>query len=417
MRFPVDTWRLDNGIDVILLPDPSLPKVVVDVWYDVGSADDPLGKSGFAHLFEHLMFKGTQNVGEGEFDRLMEAVGGSNNASTGDERTNYYDFGPKGALELLLWLEADRMTGLQITQTKLDVEREVVRNERRQNYEDAPYGEVWLALPAMLFPPEHPLSRSGIGEHPDLLAATLEDVTAFYAKYYVPGNASVTIAGDFDPIAIRPWILETLGSLPARPVPERVLPPVPDVPHEAFRQLTDDVALPATVSAWHSAALYTDEDAALDVLAGILAGSDDSRLVKRLVYDDRSAQEIDVAQMSGRWGSIFMVQAFVAPDHTLEEVDAAIDEELAAFLSDKPPTDEEIERSRNNREIEKLYAAESLLGRAETVQSWRLHLGQVDGYEHDVGRFRRVDRAALIAEAAKLTEKRRARLHVVGEAE
>src|SRR5262249_20288989 len=158
--------------------------VVVDLWYDVGSIDDPAGRSGFAHLFEHLMFKGTRAVGEGGFDRAMESVGGSNNASTGDERTNYYDLGPAQALELFLWLEADRMTGLDITQEKMDVEREVVRNERRQNYEDAPYGEAWLSLPTMLYPASHPLSRPGIGDHADLLAASLDDVRAFYARYY-----------------------------------------------------------------------------------------------------------------------------------------------------------------------------------------------------------------------------------------
>jgi len=160
-EIPHETYTLDNGLQVVLIPDRRIPKVVVDVWYDVGSYDDPPGRSGFAHLFEHLMFKGTQRVGEGQFDALMEQAGGWNNATTSDERTNYFNVGPSSALELLLWLEADRMTSLDITQRKLDVEREVVRNEKRQNYEDRPYGAVWITLPEMLFGPDDPRADGG----------------------------------------------------------------------------------------------------------------------------------------------------------------------------------------------------------------------------------------------------------------
>jgi zinc protease len=417
IHVPHTSFALDNGLEVVLLPDRTLPKVVVDLWYDVGSWDDPLGKSGFAHLFEHLMFKGTPNVGEGEFDRRMEAVGASNNASTGDERTNYYDTGPAHTLELLLWLEADRMTGLDITQKKLDVEREVVRNERRQNYEDAPYGSVWLELPKLMFPADHPLSRSGIGEHADLLAATLDDVREFYAGWYVPSNAILAVAGDFDPAAARAWIQRTFGSLPARPRPFRATPSSwPDRPVAPHVTIRDEVALPLTVHAWHTPALYLPGDAELDALASMLSGSDDARLVRRLVYEEELAHEVDVAQMSSRWGSVFVVTAYAAEGKAIEDIDRIIEEELAAVANGRPPTDDEIERSRNNREVEKLYGAEPLLGRAETVLSYRYHLGTYDGFAHDLGRIRGVSVDSVRKQASRLVLDRRGLLHVLPEA-
>ncbi len=409
------SFVLENGLEVVLIPDRSLPKVVVDLWYDVGSYDDPIGRSGFAHLFEHLMFKGTSRVAQGEFDRAMEAVGGANNASTGDERTNFYDLGPRHALDLFLWLEADRMTGLEITQEKLDVEREVVRNERRQNYEDAPYARSWLELPRMMFPEGHPLARNGIGDHVDLLASTLDDVRDFYRRWYVPANAVLAVAGDFDPADAAAFVRSTFGTLPHRESPKRQVLPMPDRPVTSKLEFTDDVALPATIRAWHSPRLYTDGDAELDVLSNLLTGSDDARLSKRLVYEDRCAQEIDATQVSSRWGSMFLITAHAAPGHSIEEVDAAIDEELAALASTRPPTTEEIERGRNNREIDKLYGAESLLGRTEMLQSYRMHLGRFDGLDEDLRRIRGVTPESVHREASRLLPDRRALLHVVPE--
>lgn len=408
-----ESYKLDNGLEVVLIPDASLPKVVVDLWYDVGSYDDPQGRSGFAHLFEHLMFKGTPRVGEGQFDRVMEAAGAANNASTGDERTNYYDYGPKNTLDLLLWLESDRMTGLDITQKKLDVEREVVRNERRQNYEDSPYGMVWVELPKLMFAPEHPLSRSGIGNHEELMASSLDDVRSFYDTWYVPSNCVVAVSGDFDPVKVKSWVADTFGKIPARPAPKRSLVAMPDKPHAAFAELKDDVALPAVFYVWHSPGLYQPGDAALDVLSNVLTGSDDGRLTRRLVHKDRSAQEVSAFQASGRWGSLFMVSAYVAPGHTIEEVEKAIDEELAALSGDHPVTEDELERAKNKAEIGKLYAAESVMGRAELLQSYRMHVGRYDYLGEDIARYRKLVVGDVTAEVTRLSADRRARLHVL----
>jgi zinc protease len=245
------------------------------------------------------------------------------------------------------------------------------------------------------------------------MAASVGDVQAFYDTWYTPGNVVLAIAGDFDPQATRAWVTEVFGGLPARPIPERGPVAWPDKPARDYAELQDDVALPATLLLWHTPALYAPGDAELDVLAGILTGSDDGRLVKRLVYEDRSAQEVEAVQYSGRWGSVFLIQVFVSPDHSIEEVERAIDEELTALQGDRPPTLEEVERARNNAEIDKLYSAESIMGRAELLQSYWMHVGRFDWFAEDIGRYRATEPEGVLKEAQKLVPDRRARLHVV----
>lgn len=412
---PHETFELDNGLEVVLVPDRRLPKVVVDVWYDVGSYDDPAGKSGFAHLFEHLMFKGTGRVAEGEFDTLMEQAGGWNNASTADERTNYFDVAPSSALELLLWLEADRMTALDITQAKLDVEREVVRNEKRQNYEDRPYGELWMVLPPALFPEDNPMHRPGIGSHEELMASTLEDVTGFYKTYYVPSNAVLCVAGDFDSAEIKPLIQRLFGGLEPKPKPERTLAPMPDKPVKPQVTVTDTVSLPMVLLAWHSPRAYGEGDAALDVLSHLLAGSQDSRLVKRLVHEERLVQNVDATQWSARWQSQFVIDAMVAPSVDLDQVRSIVDEELAAVAGDRPPTEDEIRRAVANIEMGLLGEIETLLGRAEQLQRYRMYAGQYDYLDQDLARYRAVTPEAVVAQAKKLLPDNRTEIRVLPE--
>ena len=298
MNIPHESYELENGLKVILLEDHTLPKVVVDTWYSVGSYDDPKGASGFAHLFEHLMFMGTAQIPEKEFDRKMEIAGGWNNATTGDDTTNYFDVGPSELVDLLLYMEADRMTGLDITQHKLDLQREVVRNERRQNYEDRPYGKIWLEMPEMLYPPEHPYHLEGIGSHEDLLAATLETVNNFYADWYRPNNATLCVAGDFDPEHVKARIEEWYGPLKAGKEVIHAPSTPPTAPIVKDKTITDQVPAPVFLLMWHSPVYFEQGDADADVLASILAGSPEARLTSKLVYEDRSVQEIDVFQFS-----------------------------------------------------------------------------------------------------------------------
>jgi len=410
-----ETYTLDNGLEVILIPDDRLPKVVVDVWYDVGSYDDPQGRSGFAHLFEHLMFKGTGRVAEGEFDSFMEQAGGWNNASTGDERTNYFDVAPSSALDLLLWLEADRMTSLDITQDKLDVEREVVRNEKRQNYEDRPYGGMWIAMPPALYPESNPLHRPGIGSHEELMAASLEDVTTFYGRYYVPGNAVLTVAGDFDPEALKPRIDELFGGLPDREPPERTGPEITGEHAKQSVDLHDDVTLPMVLYVWHGPPAYQAGDAERDVLSHILAGSDDSRLSRRLVNQEQLAQDVSVAQYSNRWDSQFMISIMANPDADLGQIESIVEEELAALAGERPPTAKERERAVANLELSLLRGVETVLGKAEMLQRYRMFVGRTDYLDEDLARYGATTLEGLKAEAAELTPEGRLRLRVLPE--
>ncbi|MFK7928433.1 MAG: M16 family metallopeptidase [Myxococcota bacterium] len=410
-----ETYELDNGLQVILVPDQRLPKVVVDVWYDVGSYDDPQGRSGFAHLFEHLMFKGTDRVGEGDFDAFMEQAGGWNNATTGDERTNYFDVAPSSALELLLWLEADRMTALDVTQAKLDVEREVVRNEKRQNYEDRPYGAVWISLPPAMYPEANPLHRSGIGNHEELMAATLEDVTGFYETYYGPNNAVLTVAGDFETAKIKPLIKTLFGGLPRRDVPERVLQKMPTKPVKSTVDLTDDVTLPMVMYAYFGPAGFKPGDAERDVLAYVLAGSDDARLSRRLVHEERLVEDVSVSQYSGRWDSSFLVQIMASPTSDLDRIEAIVNEEIAALAADRPPTPQEVDRARASLEMSLLGGVETVLGKAEILQRYRMYTGRTDYLEADLARYATVTPDSAKAEASKLVPERRLRLRVLPE--
>ncbi len=383
-------FELDNGLTVLLLEDHRLPKVVVDTWYRVGSYDDPIGASGFAHLFEHLMFKGTARVGEGEFDRVMEAAGGSNNASTTDDYTNYFDEGPSNILDLLLVMEADRMTGLDITQDKLDREREVVRNERRQNWEDPPYAAIWTTVPEMLFPEEHRYHRNGIGTHEELMAATLDTVTSFYESWYAPNNATLVVAGDFDPAWTEARIRELFGPLEPAVIPEHA--PYPEVTEPVTREetITDDVQLPALVMAWHSPSYFQPGDADLDILSDLLTGGDDARLTRRLVLEEQLAQEIHAFQMSAQRGSTYMIMAYVTPGVDPEEVRQAVLEELAAVSGEAPPTEEEVTIAVRAYEMHFMRRLESLLSRAETLQSYALHTGRPDYLSDDLERIRAV---------------------------
>jgi zinc protease len=393
VEIPHEEFVLDNGLEILLIEDHSLPQVVVDVWYEVGSYDDPKGASGFAHLFEHLMFKGTEQVPA--FDPLMESHGGANNASTASDRTNYYSWGSSNILELLLFLEADRMTGLQVTQEKLDMERSVVRNELRQNYEDAPYGGVWLALPEMMYPPEHPYSLEGIGSHEDLLNANLEHVQGFYRDWYAPNNARLAVAGDFDLQKTKALIQTLFGDLQAAIVPNHTPVVAVDSVQLSRQILYDRVSAPALVLAWHSPSFFKKGDADLDVLANVLAGHGAARLDARLVHGGGGAQEIWAGQMSARRGSIFMIWIQGEPEADLAALEAAVHEEIAKLAGDEPATQEELAIALNNREMAFLMGLESLMDRAESLQSYAFYADADFGPKEDMERYKAVDSESL----------------------
>ena len=391
-RVPTRVFRLDNGLTVILHQDRSVPVVSVNTWYHVGSANEKTGRTGLAHLFEHLMFEGSKHVQEGEFDTLLEGAGGSNNGSTSSDRTNYYEDVPSNALELALFLESDRMGYLldAMSPAVVDGQRDVVKNERRENYENAPYGMAWIELDRMLFPEGHPYSWPTIGEMEDLTAASYDDVVEFFKRYYVPNNASLAIAGDIDyaetAALVRKWFEEIPRGAPIEPV--TAAPTRLTTVHRT--RLTDRVQLPRLYLAWLSPALFASGDAALDVAAAILSDGKNSRLYKRLVFDSRIAQDVLAYQDSRRLAGSFQIIATARPGHTTADLQTAIDAEIDR-LRREPPTPRELERVVNQIEARLYRSMErvgSYRGKAEQLNAYYTFTGQPDYFAKDLARYK-----------------------------
>ncbi len=412
IAIPFEEYQLENGLNVILHHDASLPQVVVNTWYGVGSKDEKPGRSGFAHLFEHLMFMGTERLPGSGFDDLMEAHGGWNNAWTSQDATDYYDVGPASLLELLLWMEADRMDGLDaaMTQSKLDLQREVVRNERRQSSEDTPYGVLWLEMATALYPKDHPYGHTVIGTHADLKAATVDDVVGFFQSWYGPDNASLVVAGDFEVAAAKETIERFFGGLDPVGPATRPAPAQPDKPVKPLVEMTDQVQIPMTVLAWHTDPSLSQQDAVLDVVASILGDGRSSRLYKRLVHEGL-ALEASAYQMSQLLSSIFMVQALPTEGNTIESLESILQEEIER-LAEEGPTPQELERVANNIEVAFLGGLESLQSRASALNRYRYLKGDPGWVQQDLARYRAVTAEDVKAAAASLAPDRRCTLRV-----
>ena len=383
--------KLANGLTVILHQDRTVPVVSVNLWYHVGSANEKPGRTGFAHLFEHLMFEGSKHVPEGEFDSLLEGAGGSNNGSTTPDRTNYYEDVPSNALELALFLESDRMGYMLDTMTpeRVDGQRDVVKNERRQSYDNQPYGMASLELDSMLYPPGHPYSWPTIGHMEDLTAATHADVVEFFKKYYVPNNASLVVAGDIDldraEALVRKWFSEIPGGAPV----ER--PTVPAVRLDTTKRKTikDRVQLPRIYLAWISPKSFASDEAALDVAASVLAGGKNSRIYKRLVYDTQMAQDVYAFQSGGALSGSFMIVATARPGKSIADLQKAIDEELER-LRQQPPDNREIQRAINQIEASfyrQMERVGSYRGKAEQLNAYYFATGEPDYFAKDLARY------------------------------
>jgi len=420
-RLSVDytQFTLPNGLNVILHEDHTVPVVHTNLWYLVGSANEKPGRTGFAHLFEHLMFEGSGHVREGEFDTLLEGVGGNNNASTSQDRTNYYISLPSNALELALFLESDRMGYLlkSVSPDIVEGQRDVVKNEMRQSYLNRPYGKVWLELPGLLYPEDHPYSWPVIGSMEDLSAAGFKDVTDFFRSYYVPNNASLVVAGDIDPVRTRAlvekWFSDIQSGAPVAPVA------VPPVRLEEVRRktLTDRVELPLGVLAWHTPAILTPGDAEMDLVASVLCGNKNSRLSRRLVHELQIAQQVSASQLSQRLGSLFVIQFIPRPGHTLDEIQRVIDEELA-LLRQEPPKRQEIDRALNGLEAAHLQAIERASSKADQLNAYYMYTGNPDYFEEDLARYRAIAPEDLSSAVRRfLPTDRRVELSVMPEQE
>ena len=395
-----EKYQLPNGLTVILHENRKLPQVVVNLWYHVGTREEPRGRSGFAHLFEHLMFMGTKRVPGNQFDVIMETGGGWNNASTGYDRTNYYDVAPPSLLPTLLWLEADRMEAMgdAMTQEKLDLQRGVVRNERREGYDNAPYGEAEIRISELMYPVDHPYHFHVIGSHEDIQAATVQDVKDFFDTYYVPNNATLVVAGDFDTAAVKPLIHSLFASIPRGKEPPRRSTPEAKFERAERHTVTDQIQLPKVIMTWHSPNFYRPGDADMDLISSVLGQGKSSRLYQRLVRKEQLAVEVSVYQWSRRLGSMFAIEALVKPDADLDRVEQIIDEELARFRKDGP-TDAEYKRAATEIEASTLKRMESLQTVADMLNHYDAYLGKPDSLAWDLARYGKASPATMQAAA------------------
>jgi zinc protease len=382
LELPFEKLTLKNGLTLILHRDPSLPMVAVNLWYHVGPAYEPPGRSGFAHLFEHLMFEGSRHVGH-EFDQLLESIGATNvNGTTNWDRTNYFETVPREYLELALWIESDRMGYLldAISQERLDVQRDVVKNERRQSFENAPYGPSGLALLDTMFPAGHPYHGAVIGSMQDLSAATLGDVTDFFRAYYSPSNATLTLAGDFDAAEAKALVDKYFGTLrgrqPAR-LAHHATPPL----SKPIRLVVDEpVDLGRVTYGWIAPPAFGPDDAALDIATSILAGGRATRLYRRLVVEDKLASSVDASSDPNALATMLDVSATLASGKSADEAERALDGVLDGLAS-APPSAEELARAKRRTflaiasDLELLNGHGGDSGRAGLLQRFDHYLG------------------------------------------
>jgi zinc protease len=396
-ELPFSRIRLKNDLTLILHEDHTLPQVAVNLIYRVGSRDEEPKRTGFAHLFEHLMFMGTTRVPPKMFDAWMESAGGSNNAWTSSDLTDYHELGPSTALSLLLWLEADRLAtlGREIDKPRLDLQRDVVRNERRQTSENVPYGKVELRLPELLYPPGHPYHHPVIGSHEDLEAASVSDVRTFFEKYYVPANASLVVAGDIRPDEARSLVERYFGAIPAgqRPARKEAFAP-PALGKVVQETLQDRVELTKIVVAYHSPARFAPGDAELDLLAAILTSGKSSRLYRSLVYDQPLAQSVDASQGSQDLSSIFSLEILVRDGVDPDRVEKALDASLADLLA-KGVTADELQRARNTYEFGFIDRLQSLPNRARLLNLYEVTAGDPGFLPRDLARYRDATTASV----------------------
>ena len=401
-RIQFEKYKLPNGLEVILHEDHSTPIVAVDTWYHVGSGDEQVGRTGFAHLFEHIMFMGSQNVSVGAFDQMLEAAGANNNGSTTEDRTNYYETLPSNALQLALWLDADRMGFLLPTMDlpKVNLQRDVVKNERRQRVDNQPYGRADEIILAALYPKSHPYSWPVIGSMIDLSTASLADVQNFFKTYYTPNNATLTFAGDFDPTTVKKMVAQYFGGIPRGPeVKRRTTVPTVVIPRDEFLVLEDKVQLPRVFYTWHSVKGFSRDDAAMDILAQVLAGDKNSRLYKKLVYDLQIVQNVNAFQDGSRLDGKFQIDVTPKPGQKVADIDRIVQAEIAGVINNGI-TPRELQRAQNIYKASFLNRLASVLGKAEVLNSYNYFVGNPDFVQQDAARYERVN-AADVQRVAK----------------
>jgi len=390
-QLKVEKYTLPNGLEVILHEDHTTPVVGVNIWYKVGSKNEKAGRTGFAHLFEHLMFQGSKNH-DHEYFGPIEKLGAQINGSTSTDRTNYYENVPSNALELALWLESDRMGFLlpALTQAKLDNQRDVVKNERRQRYDNVPYGQTHETLIEALYPADHPYHHSVIGSMADLSAASLEDVSTFFRTYYSPNNASLCIAGDFDPAETKRLVEKYFGSLSRGPDVAKLKPSVPVLAEPKHIKMTDRVSLPRVELVWPTGQRGDADEQALDVLAMVLGGLDkENRLFRALMYDRQLAAHVEAGHPASALAGEFTVTIYAQRGQSLDDLVKLADAEIER-LKTEGPTLEEVTKAQNTQESQLVIGLQSAGRKADFLNNYNVEFGDPLAYKAEMVRLFKV---------------------------
>lgn len=398
-----EKYTLANGLEVILIPDKTVPLVAVNVWYHVGSGYEVYGRSGFAHLFEHMMFQGSKHVGDDQHFNILKKIGADGvNGTTNPDRTNYYEVVPSNQLETGLWLESDRMGFLldQLTDKSLANQIDVVRNERRQRYDNVPYGKSLFATHAGLYPEGHPYRYLTIGKHEDLEAASVEDVKNFFRTWYVPANATLTIAGDFEVADAKAAVDKWFGKFPRSERPKAIPVPPPSI-KGSETVISDDFAKLRQIKfTWHSPANFAPGDAELDIAAAALRQEGPGRLYKALVYDRQLAQSVSVFQSGSQFSGQFEIAVTLRSDASLSDVKQIVLAEIAR-IGKELLTAPEINRVIAANEASTIRSLETAFGRSQALQAYNHYLGDPDRITWDLDRYRKTTAENVRATVAK----------------
>jgi zinc protease len=410
-KIEFEKYKLANGMEVILAPDKTVPLVAVNVWYHVGSGNEVVGRSGFAHLFEHMMFQGSKNtclafkeqsMCDKHFEVLRKLGAAEVNGTTNTNRTNYYEVVPSNSIETALWLESDRMGHLLdiLDRNALDNQIDVVRNERRQNYDNQPYGKARFALYAAMYPEGHPYRYLTIGRHEDLTAASVDDVKNFFKTWYVPANATLAIVGDFDSAQAKQLVEKWFGAFPASQTPKLNTVP-PPAPKPTTVTVDDNFAkLRQVTYAWHTPPLFAEGDAELDIVANALTAEGRGRLYKTLVYDKQLAQNVFANQQSDGFSSMFTITVTLRTGADVAQVKQLVMDEVARAAKENL-SDKEIQRFIAQTEAQAIYRLQDFNARANELQSYNHFLGDPGKLTWDLDRYRKTTADKIRATFAK----------------
>ena len=414
VNIPFERMTLPNGLDVILSPDHTVPQVAVNVWYHVGSKNEVPGRTGFAHMFEHVMFTGSGHVPYGMHDRLTEGVGGTNNGSTTNDRTNYYEIVPANYLESALWLESDRMGYLldKLDEAKFKAQRDIVQNERRQGTDNQPYGRASEILTTALYPASNPYSWPVVGYLSELQQAGVDDVKAFFRQYYAPSNATISIVGDFEPAQAKTWVKKYFGDLKRGAPLTRPRVPAVTLPAEKRLVFEDRVQVPRLYISWPSVGDDNDDVYALQYLAQILAGPRTARLTKALVYETQSAAAVGAFNRGAENSGTFGISITPRPGHTLAELEAATDAIISRLKQDGPTADE-LAKTSAGLEFGFVSQLQSNLGKADILNDGLVFHGDAGRYKRDYAKLKAVSAADVKRVASKYLGMGRVVLSVV----